>query len=243
MENSKQKLINANQLRLKYTKLDLLINQALKLSNLEENHVLDRALKILKPIQKELDEEIKEYLTEMQEKTTREDSSTSAGLRIKPIYKKRIEKNIEASVQADIERDIYSQNPFEFTMRTDNLSNSLMEVREKQTHNLLGLAQKVQSLLTGNISNETSSEASEVAGNLLQQLFKSKAMLELAQTKEEVSISDNEFICIVHKGPVRGGAYICPHCKAIYCFKCANALKQQGETCWSCNHDYYIDLV
>ena len=61
--------------------------------------------------------------------------------------------------------------------------------------------------------------------------------------ESEIDITKKEYICIVHKGVIEGGAYICPHCKALYCFKCANTLKQQGETCWACQHEYKIELL
>ncbi|MHA1149917.1 MAG: hypothetical protein ACTSR8_16900 [Promethearchaeota archaeon] len=241
MEEAKQKLIDANQLRLKFTKVDILVKQALKLRGFEKNQVLNRALAIVKSIQKALDDQIKKYLAQYQVQLQKEDqasfSETSSKLKIKG-------KLIVAELEKEPERDIFSENPFESFVNSNAKSDSLMNVRQNQTNNLLNLAQKVQSLLSGeNLSNNITSEASNVADMLLTQVFKSKAMLELVQTQEEVKISDDEFICIVHKGVIRGGAYICPHCRALYCFKCANALKQQGETCWSCHHDYYIDLL
>ena len=37
-----------------------------------------------------------------------------------------------------------------------------------------------------------------------------------------------EFFCIVHRGPIEGDNYLCPHCKTFYCVKCATALKEKG---------------
>jgi len=60
---------------------------------------------------------------------------------------------------------------------------------------------------------------------------------ELAETESEVGVDAQKFICIVHKGPITGANYLCPHCKTFYCVKCAQALKEKGEKCWSCDHE------
>ncbi len=59
--------------------------------------------------------------------------------------------------------------------------------------------------------------------------------IELETTSSEVQVEEQEFICVVHKGPIIGPSYICPHCKTFYCLDCANILKEKGETCWSCH--------
>lgn len=58
---------------------------------------------------------------------------------------------------------------------------------------------------------------------------------ELEKTESEVGVEKKEILCIVHKGPIDGTVYICPGCKSYYCYKCANALKEKGEKCWSCD--------
>ncbi|MBN2151653.1 MAG: hypothetical protein JW839_09420 [Candidatus Lokiarchaeota archaeon] len=41
--------------------------------------------------------------------------------------------------------------------------------------------------------------------------------------------------CIVHKGPIKEGlTYVCPTCGSIYCTKCAQALFNNNDPCWSC---------
>ncbi|MBN1802231.1 MAG: right-handed parallel beta-helix repeat-containing protein [Candidatus Lokiarchaeota archaeon] len=52
-----------------------------------------------------------------------------------------------------------------------------------------------------------------------------------------MDVEKQKYICIVHKGPVKGeNVYICPHCQAFYCKDCVNALREQGEKCWSCQN-------
>jgi len=59
-------------------------------------------------------------------------------------------------------------------------------------------------------------------------------MAERQQTEAEVTTFKEKKICLVHKGPVAGNIYLCPQCDALYCVKCAGALKQAGEKCWQC---------
>ncbi|MHA1683539.1 MAG: hypothetical protein ACTSUE_21550 [Promethearchaeota archaeon] len=41
--------------------------------------------------------------------------------------------------------------------------------------------------------------------------------------------------CTVHKGPITDGlTYVCPTCGNIYCTKCAQALYNNNDACWSC---------
>ncbi|MBD3186857.1 hypothetical protein GF325_08535 [Candidatus Bathyarchaeota archaeon] len=42
--------------------------------------------------------------------------------------------------------------------------------------------------------------------------------------------------CTVHKGPITDGlTYVCPTCGSIYCTKCAQALYNNNDRCWSCH--------
>ncbi|MBN1803179.1 MAG: right-handed parallel beta-helix repeat-containing protein [Candidatus Lokiarchaeota archaeon] len=62
---------------------------------------------------------------------------------------------------------------------------------------------------------------------------KEKELLE--NTESELGIRREEFLCVIHKGPVEGAnIYMCPHCTAFYCKLCAKALKDRNEGCWSC---------
>ncbi|MFX0100808.1 MAG: hypothetical protein ACFFCS_14630 [Candidatus Hodarchaeota archaeon] len=54
-------------------------------------------------------------------------------------------------------------------------------------------------------------------------------------TEEEISVSKEKQICLVCKGEIRRENYICPECKAFYCQRCSNALKDLENACWSCN--------
>jgi hypothetical protein len=54
-------------------------------------------------------------------------------------------------------------------------------------------------------------------------------------TEEEVSISKEKKICLVCKGDVIGfNVFICTECKIFYCKKCARALSEIENACWSC---------
>ncbi len=60
---------------------------------------------------------------------------------------------------------------------------------------------------------------------------------DLKRTEAEVDVKKRKFICVVHKGPIIGPNYLCPHCETFYCVRCANALKEKGENCWSCERE------
>ena len=62
---------------------------------------------------------------------------------------------------------------------------------------------------------------------------------ELDKIESELDIEEQEFTCIVHKGTIKGAnIYLCPNCKTFYCVKCATALKERGEKCWLCYHEF-----
>ncbi len=51
---------------------------------------------------------------------------------------------------------------------------------------------------------------------------------------EDVVFSKEKHTCLVHKGPIKGYAYICPNCDAYYCPKCTDAVIEIENICWSC---------
>ena len=57
---------------------------------------------------------------------------------------------------------------------------------------------------------------------------------DLEKTEAEMGIEKQKFVCIVHKGHIEGDNYLCPNCQTFYCVKCAKALRDKGEQCWSC---------
>lgn len=61
---------------------------------------------------------------------------------------------------------------------------------------------------------------------------------ELKKTESEIGIVKPKIICIVHKGPIVGNVYVCPHCQTFYCQNCVKALKRKGEKCWSCDKEF-----
>ena len=64
---------------------------------------------------------------------------------------------------------------------------------------------------------------------------------DLAKTEREVGVEKQKIQCIVHKGPIVGAnIYVCPSCKGFYCTKCATALKEKGEKCWSCDNEFEL---
>jgi len=60
---------------------------------------------------------------------------------------------------------------------------------------------------------------------------------ELKKTESEVDLEEKEAICVVHKAAIVGTVYICPQCKTYYCLKCANALVEKEEKCWTCESE------
>ena len=72
--------------------------------------------------------------------------------------------------------------------------------------------------------------------------FSEEDAKDLEKTEKEVGVEEQEFICVVHKGPILGDNYLCPHCKTFYCVKCAQALKAKGEKCWSCGKELNVKI-
>ena len=60
---------------------------------------------------------------------------------------------------------------------------------------------------------------------------------ELKKTESEVDLEEKDAVCVVHKGAIVGTVYICPQCKTYYCLKCANALVEKEEKCWTCERE------
>ncbi len=52
-------------------------------------------------------------------------------------------------------------------------------------------------------------------------------------TEEDILLSKEQHICLVHKGPIEGFLFIC-ECGAYYCDRCVDAIKELENTCWSC---------
>ena len=74
-----------------------------------------------------------------------------------------------------------------------------------------------------------------LSANEVQKRLTPEELEEQRKTEAEMGIEKKEFICIVHKGAIDGPIYLCPSCHSLYCQKCATALKEKGEACWSCN--------
>jgi hypothetical protein len=53
-------------------------------------------------------------------------------------------------------------------------------------------------------------------------------------TEEEISLSKEKHICLVHKGQVERYSFVCPGCRAHYCARCVEAIKEIDNECWSC---------
>ena len=65
---------------------------------------------------------------------------------------------------------------------------------------------------------------------------------ELEKTESEMDIEKKEVLCVVHRGPIVGNIYLCPDCMTYYCVKCAKALKEKDESCWSCGREIEIAI-
>ena len=66
---------------------------------------------------------------------------------------------------------------------------------------------------------------------------------EVRKTEEGGDVEKQQFICVVHKGPIEGAVYVCPKCKTFYCVNCATALKKVGESCWSCETEFKFATI
>ena len=51
--------------------------------------------------------------------------------------------------------------------------------------------------------------------------------------EDDILISKEKHICLIHKGPIEGYTYICD-CGSYYCLKCLDAIKENENACWSC---------
>ncbi len=68
---------------------------------------------------------------------------------------------------------------------------------------------------------------------------------EIEKTESEMEIEKKKVECIVHRGTIVGSIYLCPNCMTYYCIKCAKALKEKDEACWSCGEkiDISVQLI
>jgi parallel beta-helix repeat protein len=55
-------------------------------------------------------------------------------------------------------------------------------------------------------------------------------------TEDDITISKERHICLVHKGTIEGYSFICPGCGAFYCQVCLEAIKKIENVCWSCGN-------
>jgi parallel beta-helix repeat protein len=55
-------------------------------------------------------------------------------------------------------------------------------------------------------------------------------------TEDDIVLSKEKHFCLVHKGVIKGYAFICPNCGAYYCLKCIEAIKEIENQCWSCQN-------
>ncbi len=77
-------------------------------------------------------------------------------------------------------------------------------------------------------------KAVKVEGNL----FRLSRTRPINISEEEIELYRNKFICLVCKGSALDYTYICRNCKALYCFKCANALSNTENACWACESPF-----
>ncbi len=110
------------------------------------------------------------------------------------------------------------------------MNQTLEEIDSNQSNN-----ESENNLLPGNIQRKKNKEKTSIELITNQ----NNDLDELDNTESEMEIQEMEFTCIVHKGPIIGPNYLCPHCKTFYCLNCANMLKEKGETCWSCHKEIY----
>lgn len=71
----------------------------------------------------------------------------------------------------------------------------------------------------------------------LEKLRKQRAEI----TEEDITLSKERHICLVHKGSIQGYSFICPHCGSFYCMKCLQAVITIENECWSCGEELDAD--
>ncbi len=54
------------------------------------------------------------------------------------------------------------------------------------------------------------------------------------RTEKELSVQKVRPTCIVCTLPLKGTNFICPTCETKYCIRCARALAERKESCWTC---------
>ena len=72
------------------------------------------------------------------------------------------------------------------------------------------------------------------------EIITEKEKKEIEKTESEMDIEKKVVLCVVHRGPIVGSIYLCPECMTYYCLKCAKALKENDESCWSCGKEIEI---
>lgn len=58
--------------------------------------------------------------------------------------------------------------------------------------------------------------------------------------EEDKKIKKSPYMCVIHKGPIKGVSFVCPYCRAMYCDECAKKLMISKERCCSCNHEMRV---
>lgn len=220
-------LIRANDIRIKLTKVQILLKQARGLAEKERDMVLERINLVINQILQYQDKYIKTLLEEQESKQ----------LTIQAPKKNGNSNSHKSKSQVPTTQKMFSENPFETRQKTDSLINDINVPNDNifSENPFQNILDQAEDIIDHGIEGQ--------GELLLNQLYKAKALLELTEMESELTITKKLYSCIVHKGPIKGAAYICPRCSAFYCFKCANTLKQQGDTCWSCQYGYRIDLL
>jgi effector-binding domain-containing protein len=108
------------------------------------------------------------------------------------------------------------------------------EVRQKKTIPLKKIPRTVK---PKTISKKGKKKEKKKTLVQIPQPMSAEELEEIKKTESEVDVEKQKVTCIVHKGPIEGNLYLCPHCKTFYCAKCAKTLKEQGEECWSCGKE------
>ncbi|MEX2681844.1 MAG: hypothetical protein Q6373_009590 [Candidatus Sigynarchaeota archaeon] len=113
--------------------------------------------------------------------------------------------------------------------------------RKKGRKNKAELAREARKQLISEI--EPKKAAAKKAGTGIDEAkpMTSEDLAELKKTEQEVTAKLERKICVVHKGPIKGANYACPHCETFYCRNCVVALANAGEKCWSCGNKLELD--
>ena len=234
MENIE--LIEATKFRVKLKQLSILMEKAKESIGREKDMFIERCLEILAKMRIDQEKRIDDMVDRVGEKDEK--------LRIKLKKKASPQKSIDIFAENPFQKqaNMFEENPFKKGSPRDQATeSSSSDELPTETETSSKAAPNQKESIAPEILEQLKNKESS-SNLLLESLQKSKKLLNLIdmeETESELSISKDAPTCLIHRGPIKGIAYICPKCMATYCAKCARTLKEQGENCWSCEEEIH----